>query len=345
MILVQVYGQKLHLTRWLARASRILCAAIVCLGLARGALAAKVILVLPPGDAYKEVVDQIKTLLVKQGHTCVMVALPGAQPEAPTTQPASSAPATQPASTHEDTDLQLVKLHPEIVVAPGANAVACVLKALPGVPVVFCMVPNALDRPFLAPDAPQKSQLAGVTPDVAPEAQIEWIHCLDPKLKRLAVLCSDNSRRTADSLVKPAREKGVTVVSIAADKNKFSAALQALSDAECDGVLMIADAYVYNSTNAQALLLWGLRGRKPVWTFSANLTKRGAFAAIYADPGEVPAQVISMVEQLVKGEKPVRIGLQYPRVVQRAVSEQTADQIGISLDKSSLTDALKNGKE
>ncbi|GMV96809.1 MAG: hypothetical protein AMXMBFR83_11690 [Phycisphaerae bacterium] len=313
----------------------------------------RIAIIRPSAEVYKEPVDHIKDSLTRAGYTCLVVELPalpaeGAGPGSGGGSATTSAPGESDLAAPRETERvvqQVREYGPTLIVAAGANAAALVLHAVPKVPVVFCAVPNALDRSFLAVDTPLKSRVTGVTTDVDPKAQIEWMRRLSPKLTRLGVLYSENSRRTAEALAEPGKAKGISVILIPAGKETFAAAIQELNARQCDGALMIADAHIYNSPNAQALLLWGLRGRKPVWSFSANLVKAGAFAALSAEADDLSDQTVELVKKVISGEKPEKLGLQYPRSLQRAVNRQTAKLIGISLENRLLDEMVTFGRD
>ncbi|MBU0638158.1 MAG: ABC transporter substrate-binding protein [Planctomycetes bacterium] len=232
---------------------------------------------------------------------------------------------------------QLVKSKPALVAAGGAGATAAALKALPGASVVFFMVPNALDAPFLRADYAGHERVAGIASDIAPDEQIDWIARGRPGIKKVALLSSPRTQQTAAALEKAGRARGITIATFQAARDEFPAAIEALNTAACDGVLMIPDAHIYNSPNVERLLLWGVRNRKPVWTFSENVVVAGAFAGLYCDPAAVGKQTAELVRQVLKGTSTAALGLQYPRglgeAVRGAVNVHTAEMIGAPLDE------------
>ena len=227
---------------------------------------------------------------------------------------------------------QVAEFKPTVIAAGGTTATQQALKAVADVPVVFFMVPNALDTPFLADDFPAQGRVTGVASDIDPVQQVDWIERTQPRLKKIGVLCSSHSRRTVAALEKAGQQHGLTVIVILANRDEFPKAIEELNESGCDGVLMIPDAQVYNSPNVQRLLLWGVRRKKPVWTFSANVVKAGAFSGLYCDSKAVGEQVAQLVRQVHDGKAPPAIGLRYPQYTARAVNVHTADMIGVSPD-------------
>ncbi len=163
---------------------------------------------------------------------------------------------------------QLLAANAGAVLSVGDEATFTALETLPTAPVVFCMVPNALDMPFLAPDYPGRNRVAGVTTDIDPVRQMEWAATLCPHLRNLCIPRSPRSARTAAAIEAAAKARGITATQVDVRKQQFGSALQLLDDKAPDGVIMIADSDVYNSGNVRELLLWGLRNKKPVWSFA-----------------------------------------------------------------------------
>ena len=123
-------------------------------------------------------------------------------------------------------------------------------------------------------------------------------------------------------------------------------AVEELNARECNSVLMIPDAGVYNVPNVQRLLLWGIRQKKPVWAFSASIVKAGALGGQYADAETVGQQAAELVKKVRSSTNPTQIGFQYPRRVGRAVNERTAKLIGLRLSESLLNaDIVRYGEE
>ena len=239
---------------------------------------------------------------------------------------------------------RLVDMKPEIVATGGTRATLLALEHLPRTPVFFFMVPNTLDAPFLAPDNPDRHRVTGVTTDIAPESQIEWLASVCPGVKTVGILTSPRSERTVSAIRSAAREYAISVVPIQAKKDEFIPAIEALNSHGCDAVLMIPDAQVYNSLSVQRLLLWGIRQRKPVITFSAHVVKAGALTGLYCENDSVGRQSAHLIQRIIRGTDIPSVGLRYPDHVSRAVNERTAAMIGTPIEERKITpDTLRFG--
>ncbi|MHC4443183.1 MAG: ABC transporter substrate-binding protein [Planctomycetota bacterium] len=231
---------------------------------------------------------------------------------------------------------QIKNSNPDIIVTAGARATSLVLQNIDAKPVVAFMIPNALNMSFMAPESPYKKRLACVTTDIPPKLQIDWIKQLSPKLKNVGVLYSSRSKQTTENIKSTAKSKGVNLTLIDTRKDMFPKAIETLNSKRCDGVLMIPDAGAYDSANVRRLLLWGIRQKKPVWAFSENIVKAGAFAGLYGKNEDIGRQTADLVKNIIDKNIIAKIGLQYPRNTYSAVNERTAEMIGISIERKIL---------
>jgi putative ABC transport system substrate-binding protein len=239
---------------------------------------------------------------------------------------------------------RLTATRPTVVAAAGETATKLALQALPETPVAYFMVPNAADAEFTVPGGDDEARVAGIAADVSPEQQLGWIKRLQPECRKLAVLHSAATRLTVQSLRETANRRGIEIVDIHARKDEFAQALSALSRSGSDAVLMLPDPRVYNAPNAKELILWGLRERKPVWTFSRNIVKAGAFAGQSVAPAEIGRQAAGIVSRMLAGQRPSQIGLKYATTTEKAVNLHTAERLRISVDDELEADVVRMGE-
>lgn len=219
---------------------------------------------------------------------------------------------------------------PGVIATSGPTLTAEVLDGVPGLPVVFFMVPNARGAPFLAVGSPHVGRVAGVASDVAPADQLGWLRRVTPDCRSVALLVSERSRGTAMDLVAAGRSVGIDVVLVNARQDGFAEALEELNRRRL-GVLMLPDSQVYNSANVQGLLVWGLRNKHPVHAFSDKVVRAGALSGIYSDPADVGREAADVVNQIIQGAPPAKVGLRYPRSPRRGVNLHTAELLGVDL--------------
>ncbi len=270
--------------------------------------------------SHLEAATALETRLLESGHACTLIELPK----------------TADAVAQEAAVRKLVAARPSVVASAGTKATLLALQTLPDTPVVFFMVPNALDARFMARGNPYRHRVGGVTTDISPEDQLDWILRIIPDTRTIAVPHSERSARTFAAIESAGRKRGVTIRAVQANKENFVEVIERLNADGCDGVLMIPDANVYSSLTVQRLLLWGIRQKKPVWAFSENVVRAGALGGIHGVGGAVGHRVAGLVQQVINGKDIARIGLKYPMRTGHAVNDRTAQMIGVSLPRHKL---------
>jgi putative tryptophan/tyrosine transport system substrate-binding protein len=271
-----------------------------------------------PQTSYRAAVQALQKMLETRGRKCLLVELPKPDPKAKG-NPVLDA---------------LAAAKPQAIVAVGLPAVTLLRQSDPKVPVVFSMIPNVLDTSFWNEKNKARTTLPGVTTDIDPKEQIEWTKLTDPELKNIGVFYSPRTLKTAQAIQKAGKAAGIAVTLIQTDLEKISDGLKQLNQMECDAVLMLPDAGIYNSTTVRALLLWGIRQKKTVFGFSENIVKAGGFAGQYCKAEDVGKQTAELVEELLKGKKPDKIGLQYAGSIRKAINLRTAQMIGKPFDEN-----------
>jgi ABC-type uncharacterized transport system substrate-binding protein len=281
-------------------------------------------------ESYRSAAASLETSLKAAGIECVTAELPKREDDA----------------GRGETLARLRAAKPAVIATAGIGATSFVLGKGPKTPVVFFMVPNARDAAFMKDGSAGKDRVAGVTTDASPEDQLAWIARLRPAFKHIAILHSSRTKQTVKRFEAASRKQKIAITAIESDKNEFPEAIEALNASGCDGVLMIPDARVYSVATIQRMLLWGLRQKKPVWTFSANVVKAGALAGMYSDTDKAAQQTAELIGRILDGVDPGKIGLQYPRDVCTAVNMRTAKMIEVSLDdKVVRAETVKFGEE
>jgi putative tryptophan/tyrosine transport system substrate-binding protein len=266
--------------------------------------------------SYRDAVTALQKSLESRKYRCILIELPKAGEK----------------GGEKEVLARLEEAKPRVLVGVGNPAMSLIRQSKLKVPVVFCMVPNALDASFLDETDKTRVPPAGVTTDIDPAEQIGWIRKLCPDIRSIGILYSTHTGKTSASIQRAGKAAGIEIIPVETERDRVSGSFKELSQRDCDAVLMLPDAGVYNSTNVRALLLWGMRQKKPVFGFSESVVKAGGFAGQYCKIADVGKQTGELVERILKGEKTGKIGLQYAKGIQRGVNVRTAEMIGKPLD-------------
>jgi ABC-type uncharacterized transport system substrate-binding protein len=311
--------------------------------MAEGAMIA---IVLTPHDTYRASASALEKALSEKGHKVQTFELPRDASKLVQTRPVGA-----PAGELTDPDVIQVltrvgEVKPVAILAVGETATVLAAEGTRKIPIIYCTVTNALDMPVNTKGDPRAAFAAGVTTDVSPKEQIQWVRKVQPRAGSLGVLCSEHSSKTAEAIRVAGEAAGLNVVVLKTTKEDFVKAVEAVSDKKCDGILMLADARIYDGTTAKHLLLWGVRNRKSVWAFSENFVRAGALSGSYADSESMVRQTTELVDKIVSGGNPATIGLQYPTQVRHAINERTGTLIGLNITQEALQAAgAKFGSE
>jgi putative ABC transport system substrate-binding protein len=256
--------------------------------------------------------------------------------EGPTTAPASSgADHNSRHAADRDIVARIAEAKPALIVAFGEQAALACLKHTHDIPVVHSMIPNLLDSDVVA-NPKYRKRTTGVTPDLRPIDQLEWLRKIQPGANRIAVLHSPQTSKTATAIQAAGAAAGVKVVLIETSADTFAHAIDTLTEHKHDAALMIPDAQVYNTASIKRLLLWGIRNKKGVWTFSDNFVRAGALGCLNTTPEQVGGQTAKLAMQVLSGKEPSTIDPAYPESVERALNQRTAKLIGLTLSPGLL---------
>ncbi len=271
-------------------------------------------------SVYQEAADTCQRMLTNNGYTCKMYTLPKKANR-------------EVMSKWMDS---VREGNPKLIVTVGASSTRHILTGIKDTPIVFTMVPNILDASFINPGN-HRNRMTGISSDASPQHRISWLTRTGGAVHSVAILYSDATQRTVTSLREAASQQGIEAVEIIAAKDSFMDALASVERAKCDGVLMILDAKVYNSPTVRTLLAWGARNRKPVWAFSENFVKAGAFAGQFLNTQGIGQQTARVAMEILRGRAPRDIDVQYVEAIDTAVNLHTSSMIDKRIPSSALT--------
>ncbi|MBP7934447.1 MAG: hypothetical protein KA354_07330 [Phycisphaerae bacterium] len=344
-------GPQVHILS--PRQSRLTCG-ILSLAMTLGTIAlaqakveaASIAILLAPHDAYKSAAIAAEKTLGDKGHEVKLYELPRQGPSV--TTGTASQPGAPPAASSDLFDVlkRVEGVRPSVIITIGEQATSAALENIKAVPVVYGMITNASDFPMTERSNTHYSRVAGVTTDVLPRTQLQWIGKVQPQVRSVGVLYSLRSKRTAEAIHRAGTETSLSIALIETSRDEFAKGIEELTRRNCDALLMIADAQVYTKDTVRPALLWGLRQKKAVWAFSENFVKSGALGGCYTSYESIGQQTARVAMRVLAGEAPSKIGLQYPDQIQKAVNERTASMIGLTIPGPVLNETtIRYGNE
>lgn len=187
---------------------------------------------------------------------------------------------------------------PELIIAIGAAALRLAAEARPKTPIVFLLVAD----PEVVASARGGRALHGVGLDVAPEAILELLEQLVPKVRHVwTVYTKRGTGGVVDGFRSAAAAAGYSLTATAA--TDAASALRALRSPpnRVDAFLMMADPRIRNSAADEVLLRLAFGRGFPVVGVSRADVRAGALFALQLDAAAIGRQGAALARDLLAG--------------------------------------------
>lgn len=225
----------------------------------------------------------------------------------------------------------IAALKPDVLLTVGNTATAFADKYFPQLPIVFAKVLNPIESGFIRSWDNPGGHLTGAALDIPVDKQIEKFAAVIPKLKRIGVICTDNSSR----LVEEARRAcSALQLSLIVIKISSSKELPAAVDSLCkvaDGIWTIADELLSSPQFIRHTLMATLRAKIPIMGFNQNFVENGALFCLEADYKFIGRQAGEIVMALFKGQAIGNIKSTVPDVVYLYLNLKSGKLLNIDL--------------
>ncbi len=173
-----------------------------------------------------------------------------------------------------DLSREIRRRDPDIILALGAEALSKVRK-IRTIPIIYCMVLNP------APLVGTENNITGISMYIPPENQLAILRKALPDLRMIGVVYNPGRM---DSFVEKARlaaqKMGIRLVTVKSEQPKdFPHALANLPQG-IDAYWMLPDSTFTTPETVEALILFSIRTKVPVFTFSEKYLRMGAFLSL-----------------------------------------------------------------
>ena len=205
---------------------------------------------------------------------------------------------TVPDSGADELGDRIAALRPDAIVAVGLRAAQFARQRFPRTPLVYCVVQD-----------PERHDLGGVwvtggATGIPPAVELAMLRTAAPDVRRVAVFYG---RATGTMFARAARqaakELGIELIEVALNDLSELAARAREAARHADALWMPADPTIAAPEPFQFLLSLSLDTRKPLFSFSADLVRAGALAAVIPDYGAAGAQAAEAVRRIQSGER------------------------------------------
>lgn len=219
---------------------------------------------------------------------------------------------------------------PDVIIAVGSEALNRIRK-IKDTPIVYIMIFD-----------PQNSltagaNITGIGMQVSPERQIAFIQEVLPRLKHLGTLY--NPARTGSLFRRTqtaARSLGIDLMAREIHSPRDVPSLVEGMRGNIEAFLMLPDTTVVTPETVEYLLLFSLKNRIPIITFSDKYVEMGALMAVDVDPYDLGRQAGEMVRKILGGISPANIPHGEPRSASMTINSTIARKLGLSLNEATL---------
>ena len=230
-------------------------------------------------------------------------------------------------------------LKPDLIVTIGSRSTAIVSQKIKDIPIVFCMVLNPVSSRFVQSmrssghQDPAENNLSGASLDIPVRIQLEKFKLIVPKLKKLGVLFTQDSKQVIVEAKRVCKNIGIELVpELIYSEKEIPEAVEALAQ-EVDGLWAVADTVIFTPQSTQYILLYTLRNGFPFMGLSPSFVKAGALFTLACDHKDVGRQAGELALRVLSGEKPSQIPITIPRMIYLCLNLRTAEQINLKIPK------------
>jgi putative tryptophan/tyrosine transport system substrate-binding protein len=225
---------------------------------------------------------------------------------------------------------EIRRSRPDLILAIGIDALSIVRK-IRDIPIIYCMVLNP--ESMLS----DEGNITGVSMNLPPDKQLAVLRKAIPHLKKIGLIYSPaHTGPIAARAVTAAERMGISLVTLKAERpNDLPRQLERLPK-DLDAYWMLPDSSLTSPEAVESLLLYSIRARVPIFTFSDKYLRMGAFVSLDLDTYELGRQTGEMAERVRGGVDVATI----PRIdADRAIptmNRAVASKLGIAPDNKIL---------
>lgn len=197
------------------------------------------------------------------------------------------------------------------------------------IPKIFSLITAANSEPWSG-----RSDVYGVSLDIAPAVQFRIIRQALPESRRIGVLYDPNHNQSViEEAKKAAAASGFTLHPFPVGTIKEIPFAFEKLEKNADLLWTLYDPTVYSPESARYILMQSLQKRLPVVGFSPRFAKAGALLALYGDYQDMGHQAALQALAVWKGEENIP-RRSWPRNVNIALNDKVRRFLGVTLSPS-----------
>lgn len=225
---------------------------------------------------------------------------------------------------------RVAAVKPDVLLCIGSKALEKAA-ALKRPPKIYAMVTMENAKTWQG-----RTDISGVTLDIAPTQQFRIMRQALPDSKRIGVLYHpEQNRKMIEDAKKAAAAAGFSLVAQPVDNVRdIPMALQKIEN-DIDILWAIYDQTAYSPETTRYILLQSLRKKIPMVGLSPYFAKAGALLAIYGDYTDMGRQMALLAVAVIRKAEPAQ-QMSRPRVIKTAVNEKVGRLLNVRISAAFL---------
>jgi len=213
---------------------------------------------------------------------------------------------------------------PAMVLAVGPTAANAAKRALPQVPIVFCMVP------YYEKYALEGPNITGIAMTSDFSVELSLLEALGPQYRRIGILHDPRySAERIDEARKQARDRAMTIVPLEADTAEKAERVLVNAADKVDALVMVADKTVATESVVRELIAVSQKSKAPLVAISPTEVQEGALLSIAPTPTGIGQQAGRLANRLIHEKVDAgALAVARPEIVEVSLNLSTAKKLG-----------------
>jgi putative tryptophan/tyrosine transport system substrate-binding protein len=234
---------------------------------------------------------------------------------------------------------ELVRLKPDVIVAPNYAATAAAQKATTTIPIVFTYG-DPVGMGTVGSLAQPGKNLTGLDSFAFELAgkRLELLREAFPKISRVAVLlhADANNRRQLADMQNVAQSLGIQLQALEYRNVTvdFDSVFRRAINHRPDGLYVVANPLM--RANQKRIVDLALKSRLPSMYYNTEFVDAGGLMAYGPDYRELNRRKAYYVDRILKGAKPVDLPVEQPTKFELVINLKTASELGLTISPDVL---------
>jgi putative ABC transport system substrate-binding protein len=239
--------------------------------------------------------------------------------------------------------LELIRLKPTIIVAPGVNAAVAARNVTKTIPIVSWALADAIELGLVASYARPGGNVTGIMPYVEglPAKQMQFARQLVPGVRKVGMLGNSNDPKAPPQQHEMELAAATLNINVVVPKlqspEQLEDAMRLLAAEKVDVVIVLQTGMTLSERQQIAAL--ALRNRvRTIFGYRENV-EAGGLMSYGVDLRWCSRRAASYVDKILKGSPAADLPVEFPTTLQLVVNLRTAKALGVTVPATLLAQA------